>query len=177
MRTYIYLLFITIFLFSCAKQKENSTFSYSFESDIVYPATSSANQTFNRYTSSLVTDSENKFEDNDTKAELVQYITADNFSIGLTSPSTESFDFAKSIKVYIDADGLDEKLIASFNDIPEESARSLELEVVGSDFQDYLKNEQIVFRVNIENRRTVPQDISLELNASFDAKASVFRED
>jgi hypothetical protein len=177
MRTGIYLLCITLFLFSCAKEKESSTFSYDFEDQFAFPATSTVNIAINRYSGNQSTDSENKFEDNDTKAELVQYINVDGISLGLLSPSTESFDFAKSIKIYIDAAGVDETLIASFTDIPEESSRALDLNVVDSDFQEFLKQDQIVFRINIENRRTVPQDITLKLDASFDARADVYRED
>lgn len=177
MRTGIYLLCITLFLFSCAKEKENSTFSYDFESEFTFPATSTVNIATSRYSGNLNTNSEDKFADNDTRAELVQYINADDISLGLVSPSSESFDFAKNIKVFIDAEGVDEKLIASFNDIPEEASRALDLNVVASDFQEYLKAEQIVFRINIENRRTVPQDITLRLDASFNGRADVYRED
>ncbi|MEX0810978.1 MAG: hypothetical protein WD048_02100 [Chitinophagales bacterium] len=178
MRQLIVYFCLCFVFFSCGKkEKEISEFDMSFDSGIKVPAGSSVDVPLNRYTSDISTNAEQEFKDQDTRAELIEYINIDAFSLGILSPNNQSFGFAKSIKVYIDAEGLDETLIASISDISEEVGRSIELEMQSSkNYKAYLSNETFVYRVNIVNNTTVSRDIEINISSSFKVRGDIYRE-
>lgn len=178
MRKIYLLLCLSVFLISCEKKtKENSDFDFELQSNITIPSTSSTGIPINRYSPDIETDIQSNFEKNDTRKELVKYIYLEEFSMTISSPGTASFDFAESIDVYIDASGVDEKLLVSISNLPAQVGRNLILDVQENvDFKDFLSSDKIVYRVNIVNNKTINQEIEISISSSYNVKADVYRE-
>ncbi len=120
------------------------------------------------------TSSEQTFSNNNTRADLVEEATLDELSLTITAPAKGNFDFLNDIEIYIKAEGVEEVLLASRSNIPEDGITQLELETSGADLSAYIKKENYTIRTEATTDKLIDYDVDVQVNMTFGIKAKVF---
>jgi hypothetical protein len=123
-------------------------------------------------TPDINTDSEATFEGKSTAKNLVEEIVLKNISLVITSPDEQTFDFLKSIEVYLIADGLAEVKIASDDNV-EDGLTELVLDIDNTDLKEYIFANTIKLRLNITPDEIVTTETSIDINSTFFVDAKI----
>ncbi len=170
----ITLLLLGIFLFAgaCKELDKLTQFTISQDTSATIPATLGINIPITIWTPDITTNSQSEFENNNTNKDLVEHITLTKLQIKITNPSSSTFDFLKDIEVYISAEGLAEKKIAWYYDIPKTGLKELDLDVSDEDLQEYIKKDTIKLKTKTVTREIISNDTDISIHAEFwvDAK-------
>ncbi len=163
---------LALFAAGCKKIDKLTQFDLEYNSTIIVAKSTGINLPFNVFTPDMETRSESQFAVNDTRKDLVEKILLTRLRLSLTSPNDSDLDFLKSIEIFIDADGLDERLIAWKNDIPMNVGKVIELDLGGTDLKEYIKKDEFNLRCNTVTRKVLTRDHELNVNSVFffDAK-------
>ncbi|HYG15552.1 MAG TPA: hypothetical protein VEC12_07340 [Bacteroidia bacterium] len=157
---------------SCKKADELTKFNMEFNSEVTVPPNTLVNLPIDLLTPDMTTNYEETFSANDTRKDLVEEITIDKITITAKAPQGITLDFLKSITVYISADGIPEKEVASKYDIPD-GLTSLDLDYVSDNLKDFLTRETIRLRVKTVTDKAVNQEIDLNVYNRFKVDAKV----
>ena len=169
----ILMLFAAILIFSnCSKIDEFTQFNLGYKSQITVSPTAGLNLPLNLFTPEMETNSESEFSVNDTNKDLIEEILLEKLDMKITAPSDQTFDFLKSVAVYMEADGLAEIKIAEATDIPENIGAELSLTPAGNDLAEYIKKDAFNLRVNVITDKTINREVQIEVDSEFfvDAK-------
>ena len=111
---------------------------------------------------------------NNTTADYVQDVTLDQLTLSTTDPSTQTFDFLKSISIYIatDASGSDKVLLASLSPVPT-GQTSISLTPGGNKLDKYLRSGNYTLFTTAELAKPLPQDTKVRADSRFNVKANV----
>ena len=111
---------------------------------------------------------------NNTTADYVHDVTLDQLTLSTTEPSTQTFDFLKSISIYIatDAAGTDKVLLASLSPVPT-GQTSLQLTPSGATLDKYLRSGNYTLFTTAELAKPLPQDTKVRADSRFNVKANV----
>lgn len=159
-------------LTKCKKIDELTTFRMSYDSQVTVPANGVINLPLDILTPDITTNYQQQFSANDTRSDLVNEINIDGITITVKSPANQNLDFLKSINVYIAAEGMAEKEIASKNDIPD-GLSSLSLDYVSDNLKDYLTKDKIKLRVKTVTDKALTNDTELNIKTDFKVKAKI----
>lgn len=95
-------------------------------------------------------------------------------TLTIQSPDGVSLDFLNEISIFLDADNLDEVLIASKSNIPEDGSTTIDMNVDGSiNLKEYVTSDEFVFTTTTKTDQTVNQDITVEIKTVFFVDAKV----
>jgi hypothetical protein len=164
---FICLLLIT----SCKKDRLTITFNVTDSFDFTVKSGSVINLPIELLTPDIATNSEGEFEQNDTRADKINEINLNELKLTITSPTGKTFSFLKSIEIFISAEGLIEKLLASAYDV-NSSSSSLNLNCSGDDIAEYIKKDSYKVRVKTVTRESLTQDVAINSFLSFKVKAA-----
>lgn len=111
---------------------------------------------------------------NNTTADYVQDVTLDQLTLSITNPSTQTFDFVKSISLYIatDAAGSDKVLLASLSPVPT-GQTTISLTPSGAKLDKYLRSGNYTLFTTAELAKALPQDTKVRADSRFNVKANV----
>ena len=167
-------LLIFTLLSGCSKENKGVTFTYTLNAETVIPSSTGINLPINILAPDLTTNSGGTFEANQTTPALVRDIKMKQLELKIKSPNQTTFDFLRSIRIYMNADGLAEREIAWATDIPENGARSLLLTTdLETNFKDYIVKERVSLRVQATTRQLLTSDTRLEILPTFEVRASL----
>ncbi|MEA3447572.1 MAG: hypothetical protein U9Q98_03860 [Bacteroidota bacterium] len=138
-----------------------------YQETVTIPSTVGINMPFDVWTPDITTNSESEFENHDTRKDKIEEIILEKLRLEVISPSDNDFRFLNDIYVYIDADGLDEKLMAWKENIPDNVGKVLELNCTDDNIEAYIKKDVINFRVKTVTDRVITQDHEIQLDAEF----------
>lgn len=172
MRKILYFLSLLTLLFGCDKIDELTKFNLDYETQVTIPSSAGINLPFDVLTPETETDSETKFNSNDTRKDLIEEIKLTELQLVITLPSDADFSFLESIEVYISADGLEEIKIASKLDVPE-TPSTLDLEVSDVDLKEYIKKDSYNLRLNTVTDEAMSQDHEIDVNSTFFVDAKI----
>ena len=172
MRKYLTVFVLAFLFFSCDKIDELTKFNMDYDTQVTIPSSAGINLPFDVLTPNTETNSESKFESNDTRKDLVEEIKLIKLQLEVTSPSDADFSFLESIEVFISAEGLDEIQIASKTDVPEASA-ILDLEVVDIDLKEYIKKDSYNLRLNTITDEAMSTDHTIDVQSTFFVDAKI----
>lgn len=158
---------------SCDKLNELTIFDISTTTEIVIPATAGVNLPFSMTTPNIETNSSSTFENNDTRADLIQDIRLTTCNLEVTSPSNGNFDFLNSIEIYISTQELPEILVAEKQNIPEDGRTTLSLDVSNEDLSEYIKSEQYDMRTKIVTDQVPGSEVRIDASTIFRVDAKV----
>lgn len=169
-------LFIAVLplLTSCEKLNDLATFTISNNTTTTIKANSGINIPFVIPSPEVTTSSEQTFKNNNTRADLVDEATLESLNLEITAPADQTFDFLNEIEIYVKADGLDEALLASKYNIPENTGNSLSLESSGVNLKEYIKKESYSIKTRVVTDKVITRDIDLDVQMKFRVKAKVF---
>lgn len=117
------------------------------------------------------TNSEQYFNENDTKPDLVEGCKLESMYAVITAPANEDFSFLQSIHIFLGAPGMADVKVASaegqamMND-------TLFLQPAGVELLDYIKQDSIRLRVQVLTDEEIQQPIQTRVYGTFlvDAK-------
>jgi len=120
----------------------------------------------------IETNSAATFEEYNTSPDLIEEVKLTDASLQITTPSDVNFNFLNTVKFYLNADGVDEVLIASKENITNDIGQTLTLEPVEQDLSAFLVKEEISIRLEIATDEGIAEPLELEVHVSFfiDAK-------
>ena len=170
-----YLFLILSFLFtisSCDKIDELTKFDIEYNSKVVVPGATGINLPFNVITPDMETNSDSKFEVNDTRKDLIEEIKLIALQMVITSPTAADFSFLNSVEVFISADGLDEIKIAE-KDVPENAGATLDVDVLDIDLKEYIKKDEFNLRLNTVTDEVINEDHEIDVNTTFFVDAKI----
>ena len=168
------ILFILIFtFFGCKKLDELTHFDVDYNFEFTLPAFSGLNLPDDIEFSDLVNDTESTFEINDTRKDLVEGAILKKFHITILKPDTASFKIAKDIEVYVNADNLNEILVAWIYDIPNDIGNHLELKTTNRDLKKYLISDEITIRMKTTTIAPILEDYRIDLQSTVDVDAKI----
>lgn len=169
----ILLAVLVTFSAGCKKADDLTKFNMEFNSEVTVPPNTLINLPLDLVTPDMTTNYQETFSANNTRSDLVEAITIDKITISVKSPQGMHLDFLKSITVYISADGIPEKEIASKHDIPD-GLTSLDLDYVSDNLKDFLTKETIRLRVKTITDKTLNQEATLNVFTRFKVDAKIF---
>ena len=88
-------------------------------------------------------------------------------------PDNEYFSFLESIKIYIVAEGLQELEIAFNEDVSETIGKTLELQTVDVDIQEYIKKDKFSLKVQAVTDEVLTSDHQIDIHSEFFVDAKI----
>ena len=164
---------IAFLMGSCKQIDKLTIFDIDYSDKVIVESVIGINLPFNLNTPAITTNSESSFEINDTRKDLVEEIHVKSIKLTLTSPPSGNFDFLNTIKVYLSADGLDEKLLAWKEPVPDATGQSFTLDCSNEDFQEYIKKDEIFLRMNTVTDKLILSDHEIQIDAVFEVNARI----
>lgn len=165
--------FLFLILLNCDKVDEKTQFYMDYTTSVTVPSGTGINLPFDMFTPDIETESESEFESNDTRKDLVEEIILEEMTLTITSPSSKSFDFLKSIEIFVEADGVQETKVAWKENIPENIGGVLALEVSNNDLSAYIKKDKFSLRVKAVTDKILGQDVEIKVDAKFFVDAKI----
>jgi len=174
MKKLILILAVIILTYGSCKEIDKLThFNMDYTSDITISSSFFVDIPFDIWTPDIPTNSTTTFENNDTRTDLIEEITLTNMSMTITSPATQTFDFLKTIEIYINAEGVDEKKIAWIENIPQTGLTKITLTTVDDDLKDYIKKDEYKLRSRTVTRQMISKSTDIEIKSSFFVDAKI----
>lgn len=176
MKNSIILLISSFFIFtfnSCKKIDKKTQFDIVVEKEVEVPSLVGINLPFNLPTTAIQSDINKQLEIKNKKKKKIEKIYLRELEASILSPSSQDFNFLKSIKLYISAESLDEILVAEALDLTNQNLTQLQITPLeNKDLTSYVKKDNINLRVEIVTDETIFQKINLNIKSTFwvDAK-------
>jgi hypothetical protein len=171
-RVILFLLLPLVFI-QCKRLSEFTKFDLTYDETVVIPATLGINLPFNIFTPPINTENQSEFAVNDTRKDLIEEITLTTLELSITSPERGDFRFLRSIEIYIEADSLDEILVAWNYDVPADADQYLELETSTNDLQEYIKKDAFNLRVKTKTDQIIESDHEILIHSVFFVDARI----
>ena len=170
------LVFLLLGAGSCKKIASLLSFQVSDSSSFTVPGTPYVppGVTLNIPGVSVPTTAQSTYKNNNTSADYVQDVTLDQLTLTVTNPSTQNFDFLKSISIYIatDATGSNKVLLASLASVPT-GQTSISLTPTGNKLDQYLKGSSYTLTTTAELAQTLRQNTDVRADSRFNVHANL----
>jgi len=177
MKTNIFVLFIGFLLFSGCNIQETiddiATFNISNSAEFTIPSASGINLPIDVATPDVNTSSQQSFENNNTRADLVENVNLTDLTLTITNPGDRTFSFLKSLEIYISNDTEGSTLIAEIQDIPENVGSELELETTGANLDEYIKEDSYSLEFEAVTDETTNSETDMTAEMVFEVRAKV----
>jgi hypothetical protein len=168
------LLATALFLSACEKLDELTTFRINHTTSITIKANNViANVPIIVPSPEIETSSEQAFENNNTRANLVDEASLETLDLEITAPADQNFGFLNEIEIYIKAEGLEETLLAYSYNIPENVGSTLSLETSGENLQEYIKKERYSITTKVITDKVLNRDVDIDVHMKFRIKAKL----
>ena len=173
MRVFLFGLLATLFFSSCETLDQFTQFDVPYSTTFDIPATPVAGinlPVLSIASPPITTNIEQKLQGYNTSTDLIETVTLKSLELTITDPATEDFSFLNQVTLYIDADGLDEKEIASKTNISTEN--KLTFDVTGVNLKDYIIADEFTMRISVEidETTTVKYEVKADMVFNIDAK-------
>ena len=165
MKSGIFLVSVMLLTVSCEEVNDLTKFDIEYDKSFTVPATLGIDTPISISTPDITTNSEEKFSGNDTKKNLIEEIIMKELVLTLQSPSDSDLSFLKNLTLYIDADGMEEREIASRMSIPNDIGKTLEMETPSLDLKEYIFKDSFSIRTKVTTDETISEEH--EINAAM----------
>ena len=165
-------LILSFMMFSCEKVDKLTQFNMNFDSEITIPATFGINIPVDIWTPDIPTNSTTTFESNNTTKDLIEQIVLKKMEMTIKTEGA-SWDFLKSIEIYISANGVEEIMIAWLNDIPQNGLTKIDLNTSSQDLKEYIKADSYKLRTKTITRQIISKDTDVKIRSTFFVDAKI----
>lgn len=177
MKTTFFILFTGLLLFTgCNLQEkidEITTFDIKNSVEFTVPSSSLVDVPIDVGTPDINTSSQQTFENNNTRADLVENVNLSELTLTITSPNDRTFSFLKSLKINISNDSEGSTLIAEIKDIPENVGSTLELETTGTSLDEYIKKDTYNLEFEAVTNETTNSETDITADMVFEVRAKI----
>jgi hypothetical protein len=158
--------------FSCKKIEDLFTFTISNESSTTIPSSTPVNLPFDVASPNVTTNSSQQFKNNNTDVKYVRNILLQNLQLTITTPSTQKFDFLKSIHIYISTNSSDEIQLAWLDQIPS-GVNTITLTPTTAALDSYVKAPSYNLRTQVVTSQILTQDVTINIDSKFKVTANL----
>lgn len=177
MKTTFFLFITGLLLFTSCNLREKiediTTFEINNSTEFSIPSSSIVNVPIDIGTPDINTSSKQTFENNNTRADLVENVNLSELKLSITNPNDRTFTFLKSLKIYISNDTEGKTLIAENQDIPENVGSTLDLETTGTDLSEYIKEDTYSLEFEAVTRETTNSKTDIKAEMIFEVRAKI----
>ncbi|CAM4295399.1 hypothetical protein ZORO111903_12115 [Zobellia roscoffensis] len=173
MRKFLLLITVISVFASCDKLDELTKFNIDYTTHVTIPSSTGIDLPFDMFTPDVETNSESEFEVNDTRKDLIEEIKLTELELKITTPDDSDFSFLESLKVYISAEGLEEIMIASKDEVEETVGDVLDVDVIDVDLKDYIKKDKFNLRLETVTDELISTDHEIDVNTTFFVDAKI----
>ncbi|SHI37150.1 hypothetical protein SAMN02745146_0677 [Hymenobacter daecheongensis DSM 21074] len=166
----VVLLLLLIGTFSCKKINELLTFEISDTQSFKIPATPLISSIPVVLPVPVTNRASETFSNNNTRADLVKDVKLSKLTLTITDPTTENFDFLKSIKISIGTDQNDKVVMAFLDDVPR-GAQSIELTSTNTPLDKYIKAPNYTLYTEVAVRAATTKEITVKEETRFKVTA------
>lgn len=166
---------LTVFAFllsSCEAIDSLTQFYYDEETSFTIPGQASVGLVDNITTPEVQSSGSQEFQNNDSRVDMVETCKLVELTLTLTSPETGNFDFLNEINIYISADGLPEKLIATETNVPA-GVSQFSLETLDVNLADYIKAGAYTLKTDVTTDQILSEDHVVNVYTNFFVDAKV----
>ncbi len=167
--TIIFLL--STLLVSCKELDELLTFTITDQVGFTIESTSPLDLPLNIPTPDVTTNSQQKFENNNTTAALVKDIRMDNLTLTITDPTGKTFSFLKSIHLYISTNNSDEIELAYHDNVPADVS-TVALITTSEKLDAYVKSSSYRLRTSVVTREALGEPVDVQADLKFKVTAN-----
>lgn len=169
----VFLAFLLPVLFSsCGVVDKLTTFEIDYTVNVEIPEDNVITLPLDIISPRKQTESNVKFQNNDTRADLIENITLKTLTLTIESPENGNFDFLESIQIFIQSDGLPEVEVANRSSVPNGSM-TLNLETFDGDLSEYVKAESFNIRVKVFQDDSIDETLDVRSDLTFKVKAQL----
>ena len=161
----LFMLVSSLSVLGCKKLNELLTFDINSSENITIPASTLISVTIISPVPVTV-NSQESFENNNTKANLVKDVILKKLTLTITNPATENFNFLKSIELSIGTDDDDKIPLASLNNIPV-NVSAIELISSNSKLDKYIKASSYTIYTQVKLRSNVTKELTVRADSRF----------
>lgn len=168
-------IFAALFFASCETLDRFTQFDIPYSTTFSIPATPVAGVSLpvlNIASPAITTNIKEKLQRFSTSTDLIDKVTLKSLELSIVDPANEDFSFLKRVTLYIDANGLDEKEIATKDNIATNPTGTLTFDVTGVNLKDYIIADEFTLRLSVEidETTTVKYEIKTDMVFNIDAK-------
>jgi hypothetical protein len=157
--------FLLLLCPGCKKIDQLLTFEISEVEDITIPASSLLSIPIIAPVP-VTANSKQRFENNNTKAELVKDVRLTKLTLTIVDPAAENFDFLKSIRIYIGTDQNDKVLLASLDNVPTAKS-SIELLSENTKLESYIQAPSYTLYTEVALRSSIARELRVRAESRF----------
>ncbi|MBK6266434.1 hypothetical protein JKA74_15420 [Marivirga sp. S37H4] len=172
-----FLYFILLFMLTACnldeKIKDVTTFNITNNVNFSIPSSAVVDLPVDLNTPDVSSSSQQSFENNNTRADLVENANLKELTLTITSPEARTFKFLRSVKIYISNDTKGETLLAEKNEIPTDIGSILELETTGANLDEYIKESTYDLRYDVVIRESVNSTTEINAKMVFEVRAKI----
>lgn len=165
------LIFFLILPFSCKQIEDLLTFEIKDSAQFTIPSFSVVNSPISIPVPPVESSSTQTFENSNTNASLVKDVILKELNLEIIDPQTKSFNFLQSIEIYIAAEDIDEVLLASKYDIPENVGNTLILDTSGEKLDEFIKKGRYTLRTVVQVKEVPGEDVTVKADMVFKVTA------
>ncbi|QCK14577.1 hypothetical protein [Mangrovivirga cuniculi] len=166
---------LTVFAFllsSCEAIDSLTQFYYDEETSFTIPGQTSVGLIGDITTPEMQSSGSQEFENNDSRVDMIESCKLVELTLTLTTPETGDFDFLNEISIYISADGLPEKLIATETNVPA-GVKQFSLETQDVDLSEYIKAGTYSLKTDVTTDQILSEDHEITVYSNFFVDAEV----
>jgi hypothetical protein len=175
MKTTFFLLISTFLFFTACNLQEKideiTTFKINNSASFTVPSSSGINLPIDIGTPDVNSSSQQSFENNNTRADLVENVSLSELTLTITNPNDRTFSFIKSLEIYISNDTEGSTLLAEYQDVPEDIGNELVMETTGANLDEYLKEDSYDLKFEVVTRESVNSDTDIRSDMVFEVRA------
>jgi hypothetical protein len=160
-------------LSACEKVNDLLRFKINNETRFTVPSAIGLNVPTPLPTPDVTTNASQTFKNNNTDINKVKDIRLESLVLSITAPAGATFAPVKAVRLYISAPGVEEKMLASKENIPTDAGNILSLDVTGEKMDDFVKQESFQVRTQVVTRQTVFQDTDVTAKMTFGVTADL----
>ncbi len=172
-RIFAPIILVVILFLNCSAVDELTKFNIDYETDYAIPSSTIINTPFSLNTPDVPTESSSTFESNNTNKDLIESIKLKKIRLTLQDPEDGDFNFLKQIYIYISSENVEEVEIANLTDIENNSATTLELEILNQELKEYIKEDSFKLRVKTITDETINQTHHIKIYTQFRVDAEI----
>jgi hypothetical protein len=149
----------------CSEVDDLLTFTVSDETEFTVESTSPLNLPIELGTPSVTTNSNQKFQNNNTRADLVKDVKLTELKLTVMTPN-KNFSFMKSVEIFISTSQNNEIRLAWLDEFPT-TATSVNLNTTNAKLDEYVKAESYNLRTRVVTDESLSQPVDIKVNLKF----------
>lgn len=164
------IIFLTVLSY-CKEVEKLLTFTITDQTEFTVESTSPLNLPIEIGTPAVTTNSNQKFENNNTRAGLVKDIKLTELRLTVTNPTGKTFSFMKSVHIYISTDQQNEIELAYLDEFPT-NVGTVTLNTTNAKLDAYVKASSYNLRTSVVTDETLTQPVDIKVDLEFKVTAA-----